>query len=119
MACRGQWATGACACAVKGYKCLIDSGTVLQNYVLTPRFVKHVPTCRRGLPEWQVVPGTRIVVDCFGRAAEKVSGCRAWILTHFHSDHYRGLTARFSAGAPPCCCKTRFEKRFNYGFSEG
>lgn len=58
-------------------------------------------TCfrRRGLPEWQAVPGTRIVVDCFGRAAEKASGCRAWILTHFHSDHYRGLTAHFKAGA--------------------
>ena len=58
-------------------------------------------TCirRRGLPEWQAVPGMRIVVDCFGRGAEKASGCRAWILTHFHSDHYRGLTARFSAGA--------------------
>ena len=37
------------------------------------------------------------MVDRFGRAAE-ASGCRSWILTHFHSDHYSGLTSRFKAG---------------------
>ncbi|KAK9843634.1 hypothetical protein WJX81_000325 [Elliptochloris bilobata] len=59
-------------------------------------------SARRALPEWQAVPGTRIVVDRFGRAAEQASGCRSWILTHFHSDHYRGLTTRFKAGVIYC-----------------
>ena len=53
------------------------------------------------------MPGTCIVVDCFGRAAEKASGCRAWILTHFHSDHYRGLTARFKAGVLPAAMQSQ------------
>jgi len=53
---------------------------------------------RHALPEWQALPGTRFIVDRFGRAAE-ASGCRSWFLTHFHADHYRGLTARFKAGA--------------------
>ena len=53
---------------------------------------------RHALPEWQALPGTRFIIDRFGRAAE-ASGCRSWFLTHFHADHYRGLTARFKAGA--------------------
>jgi ribonuclease BN (tRNA processing enzyme) len=49
------------------------------------------------LPEWQAVPGTRFVVDRFGKGTDKVP-CKSWFLTHFHSDHYRGLTSKFKAG---------------------
>jgi hypothetical protein len=71
--------------------CLVFALAVLPS-------ARGVAARRHGLPEWQALPGTRFIVDRFGRAAE-ASGCRSWFLTHFHADHYRGLTARFKAGA--------------------
>ena len=49
------------------------------------------------LPEWQRVPGTSFVVDKF-RSVQKVV-CRHWFLSHFHADHYGGLSGRFCQGA--------------------
>ena len=54
--------------------------------------------CRPGIREWHKVPGTSFLVDCFGRGAEKAA-CKSWFLTHFHADHWRGLTKSFKAGA--------------------
>ena len=45
--------------------------------------------------------GTSFLVDCFGKQAQMLK-CRSWFLTHFHSDHYKGLRASFKAGAT-CC----------------
>ena len=42
--------------------------------------------------------GTSFLVDCFGKQAQMLK-CRSWFLTHFHSDHYKGLRASFKAGA--------------------
>ena len=50
--------------------------------------------------------GTSFLVDCFGKQAQMLK-CRSWFLTHFHSDHYKGLRASFKAGATllqPCRC---------------
>ena len=49
------------------------------------------------LPEWQRVPGTSFVVDKF-RSVQNVV-CRHWFLSHFHADHYGGLSGRFCQGA--------------------
>ena len=53
------------------------------------------------LPDWQLVPGTRFVVDKFGgRAYEAAPNTKHWFLTHFHADHYGGLGPRFKQGEP-------------------
>ena len=56
------------------------------------------------LPDWQLVPGTRFVVDKFGgKAYEAAPNSKHWFLTHFHADHYGGLGPRFKQGrAQPC-----------------
>lgn len=45
----------------------------------------------RKCPYHKVVPGTRIVVDGFRYARTSLSPF--YVLTHFHSDHYDGLTS--------------------------
>ena len=43
---------------------------------------------------WQVVPGTSFVVDRFcNLPATPPQQCH-WFLTHFHADHYKGLTSK-------------------------
>ncbi|DBA87437.1 TPA: hypothetical protein ACH3X1_004479 [Trebouxia sp. C0004] len=55
------------------------------------------------LPEWQLVPGTRFVVDKFGgKAYEAAPYTKHWFLTHFHADHYGGLGPRFKQGVIYC-----------------
>ncbi|KAI8467405.1 MAG: beta-lactamase-like protein [Monoraphidium minutum] len=53
------------------------------------------------LPAWQSIPGTGIVVDCFTQASRQLPA-RSWILTHFHADHYGGLTKGFRQGVIYC-----------------
>eukprot|EP00775_Hariotina_reticulata_P012752 gene12752-12881_t len=53
-------------------------------------------------PAWRRLPGSNIVVDAFG-SSSKALGCnRSWILTHFHADHYGGLTRAFRQGVIIC-----------------
>ncbi|EIE25374.1 DRMBL-domain-containing protein [Coccomyxa subellipsoidea C-169] len=56
---------------------------------------------RSGLPPWQKMPGLPFLVDRFGKGTEKAA-CKSWFLTHFHSDHYKGLTSKFKAGVIYC-----------------
>ena len=49
------------------------------------------------LPPWQAVPGTLFVVDKFGKGTANVP-CQHWFLSHFHADHYGGLTRGFKQG---------------------
>ena len=44
--------------------------------------------------------GTSFLVDRFGKSTQLLS-CKSWFLTHFHSDHYKGLRASFKQGANP------------------
>lgn len=46
------------------------------------------------LPDWQQVPQLRLVVDKFGPATNDFPAT-AWFLTHFHADHYGGLTRKW------------------------
>ncbi|KAI3915165.1 hypothetical protein MKW98_011510 [Papaver atlanticum] len=53
----------------------------------------------RDIPSWCSVPGTPFRVDAFRYLR---GDCTHWFLTHFHMDHYQGLTKSFCHGKIYC-----------------
>lgn len=66
---------------------------------------KPPPSPFRGVPLSHCVPGGQFVVDQFSKAAQSC-GAKHFILTHFHYDHYGGLSKHFKAGCIYCTAET-------------
>ena len=58
------------------------------------------PAHKRTCPFYKIMPGFSICVDAFRYGA--VKDCNAYFLSHFHSDHYVGLTASWRHGPIYC-----------------
>lgn len=58
------------------------------------------PSYQRTCPFYKILPGLFICVDAFRYGA--VQGCQAYFLSHFHSDHYVGLTSTWNHGLIYC-----------------
>lgn len=51
---------------------------------------------------WERIAGTKFIVDRFHNLPSSSLEGMHWFLTHFHADHYRGLTSKFNRGYIYC-----------------
>ncbi|SPO22065.1 uncharacterized protein UTRI_02067_B [Ustilago trichophora] len=58
----------------------------------------------RTAPFYKALEGMPLTVDAFRFG--KIEGCRGYFLTHFHSDHYGGMTSNWNHGPIYCSVTT-------------
>eukprot|EP01135_Chromosphaera_perkinsii_P003211 Nk52_evm18s238 gene=Nk52_evmTU18s238 len=61
---------------------------------------RSLSSSKRQMPTFKVIPGTPFSVDAFQYGA--IKDCSVYFLTHFHSDHYGGLSKSFGYGMIHC-----------------
>ncbi|WJX41645.1 hypothetical protein P8452_28968 [Trifolium repens] len=66
----------------------------------------------RDVPKWCAIQGTPFRVDAFKYLR---GDCSHWFLTHFHMDHYQGLTKSFNHGKIYCSSVTARLVNMNMG----
>ncbi|KAI5403918.1 hypothetical protein KIW84_051171 [Lathyrus oleraceus] len=71
-------------------------------------------TKSRDVPKWCAIQGTPFRVDAFKYLR---GDCSHWFLTHFHMDHYQGLTKSFNHGKIYCSSVTARLVNMNLGIS--
>ncbi|CEP18078.1 hypothetical protein [Parasitella parasitica] len=67
-----------------------------------PRSSTTTPSApkRRSVPYYKRLAGTKMVVDAFTYG--EIPGCEGYLLSHFHSDHYMGLSPSWIHGPIYC-----------------
>lgn len=76
--------------------------TAWANAAASENSSRGKPAYQRTCPFYKIIPGFSICVDAFRYGA--VQGCNAYFLSHFHSDHYIGLSSSWCHG-PIYCSK--------------